>query len=114
MEFDPMNVQVKILVSSPPNDKDLDSLKAAAAELTDNRKSIAVMIQKCDRDYELIASFTMKRSAQYKVVDDIAHKFKFWTWDVQDYQDMIISFPKTIAEIERQNRKQQQRRQRKG
>jgi hypothetical protein len=113
MEFGPMNVQVKILASSPPTDKDLDSMKAAAAELTHNRKSITVMTQEGDRYYELIADFTMKRSAQYKVVDDIAHRFKFWTWDVQDYQDMIISFPQTIAEIERQSRKQQ-RRKRKG
>jgi hypothetical protein len=49
----------------------------------------------------------MRRTAQYKVVDDIAHQFEFHSWDLEDYQDMIISFPKTAAEIERQNRKNQ-------
>ncbi|NJP08970.1 MAG: hypothetical protein HC866_05350 [Leptolyngbyaceae cyanobacterium RU_5_1] len=107
-----MSVRVKILVSSLATDKNLDSMKAAAAELTDNRQSIAVTMQEGDPYYELIADFTMKRAAQYKVVNDIAHTFKFWTWDVQDYQDMIISFPKAIAEIERQKRKQQRRKHR--
>lgn len=32
-----MKVQFKILVSSPPNEDNLDSLKSAASRLTNNR-----------------------------------------------------------------------------
>jgi hypothetical protein len=96
----------------------LDSLKAAAAELTDDQKSITVTLQvgkslqetlraSC---YELITNFTMRRTAQYKVVDDIAHRFKFFTWNLADYEDMTISFPSPPAERKRQQRKQQRRR----
>jgi hypothetical protein len=104
MEFGPMNVQVTILVASQPTDQNLESLKAAAAELTDNRRSITVVVQEDDR-YELITRFTMRRSAQYKVVSDIAHRFKLHTWDLEGYQDMSISFPMTADEKERQQQK---------
>jgi hypothetical protein len=110
MEFSPMNVEVTILVSSQPTDQNLESLKAAAAELTNDRRSITVTVQEDDR-YELITHFTMRRSAQYKVVSDIAHRFKFHTWDLEGYQDMSISFPMTTDEKERQQRKQQRQKQ---
>jgi hypothetical protein len=54
MEFGPLQVQVKVLVSSQPSKNDVDSMKAAATELTDNRKSITVTVQEGDRDYELV------------------------------------------------------------
>jgi hypothetical protein len=119
MEFGPMNVQVTILVSSQPTEQNLDSLKAAAAELTGDRKSITVTVQECESSeevihrchYELITNFTMRRSAQYKVVDDIAHQFEFYTWNLEDYQNMSISFPLTADERARQQRKQQRRKQ---
>jgi hypothetical protein len=97
MEFGPMNVQVKILVSSQPTEQDLDSMKAAAGELTNARKSIVVSMQKGDRYFELIADFTMRRIAQSAVVSDISQEFKFWTHSLKDYEDMIIYFPKTIS-----------------
>jgi hypothetical protein len=95
MEFGPMNVQVKILVSSQPTRQDLDSMKSAAGKLTNARKSIVVSMQKGDRYFELIADFTMRRTAQYAVVSDISQEFKFWTHRLKDYEDMIICFPKT-------------------
>jgi hypothetical protein len=49
MEFGPMSVQVKVLVSSQPSQKDVDSMKAAAAELTNNRRGITVIVQQGDR-----------------------------------------------------------------
>jgi hypothetical protein len=101
MGFDSMNVEVTILVSSQPTDQNLERLKAAAAELTDNRHSITVTMQEGER-HKLITHFTMRRSAQYKVVSDIAHHFKFHTWDLAGYQDMSISFPMTADERERQ------------
>jgi hypothetical protein len=110
MEFSPMNVQVTILVSSQPTDQNLESLEAAAAELTDDRRRITVTVQEGER-YKLVTHFTMRRSAQYKVVSDIAHRFKFYTWDLEGYQDMSISFPMTADEKERQQRKQQRQKQ---
>jgi hypothetical protein len=86
-----MNVEVKIVVSTPPTEQNLDGLKSAASRLTNNVRSITVKVNG-DR-LCLITSFTMKTTAQYKVVDDIDSEFKFWTFDLQGYQDMIISFP---------------------
>jgi hypothetical protein len=97
MELGPMNVQVKILVASQPTEQDFDSMKSAAANLTNARKSIMVSLQKGDRYFELIADFTMKRTAQYKIVSDITQEFKFWTHNLKDYEEMIISFPRTIS-----------------
>jgi hypothetical protein len=112
MEFGSMNVEVTILVSSPPTDQNLESLKAAAAELTDTRRSITVTVQEYESSrYELITNFTMRRSVQYKVVDDISHRFEFYTWNLEGYQDMSISFPMTADERERQQRKQQRQKQ---
>jgi hypothetical protein len=88
-----MNVAVIIEVSIPPIEKNLDSLKSAAFRLTNNVKTITVeVIEKGDR-FSLITSFTMKTAAQYKVVDDIDSEFKFWTFNLQGYEDMMISFP---------------------
>jgi hypothetical protein len=117
MEFGPMAVRVKILVSSQPTAQNMVRLKTAAAELTDDRKSITVTLKECELSqqstsesrYELITDFTMRRTAQYKVVDDIAHGFKQYTWDLEDYEDMIISFPISAPEQARQQRKQQRR-----
>ena len=41
----------------------------------------------------LIAQCTMRTTAQYKVVDDIAAGFKRDMWDFDDYMDMWITFP---------------------
>jgi hypothetical protein len=40
-----MNVEVTIVVSIPPQEQDFDSLRRAAASLTDNPKSIMVQIE---------------------------------------------------------------------
>ena len=88
-----MNIEVIIEVDTPPEKKDLDSLRNAASRLTNNPKSITVqMIQTGDR-ISLITNFTMKTKAQYKVIDDIWSEFKFWTFDLEGYQDMSVSFP---------------------
>jgi hypothetical protein len=97
MEFGPMNVQVKILVSSQPTEQGLDNMRLAAKKLTNTPKSIVVSMQKGDHYFELIADFTMRRIAQSAVVSDISQEFKFWTHSLKDYEDMIICFPKTIS-----------------
>ena len=41
----------------------------------------------------------MKTTAEYKVVDRISKEFKFWTFDLEGYREMIISFPTHIGRI---------------
>jgi nicotinic acid mononucleotide adenylyltransferase len=102
-----VNVEVIIEVSIPPEEKNLDSLRMAASRLTNNQKSIKVQTIEKGSSYSkasdqytlLITAFTMRTTAQYKVVDDIAREFKFWTFDLEGYQDMSISFPKQAGRI---------------
>ena len=97
-----MNVEVIIEVSAPPTRKNLKSLKAAAAKLTNKKSSINVRTTEKDHEQSasggqhiaIITQFTMKTTAQSKVIDHIYKAFKFWIFDIKDYQDMSISFPK--------------------
>lgn len=89
-----MKVAVTIESSAPPRDQDIDNLQQAAAQLTDNRRSVAVQTSQTGDRFFLTTNFTMRTAAQYKVVDDISKEFKFWTVDLAGYQDMAISFPK--------------------
>ena len=89
-----MNVEVVIEVDIPPEEKDLDGLRRAASTLTNNPKSITVQTAQAGDRISLITNFTMKTAAQYKVIDDIWSEFKFWTFDLEGYQDMSVSFPK--------------------
>jgi murein L,D-transpeptidase YafK len=88
-----MNVEVTIVVSIPPIEKNLDNLKSAASKLTNNINSITVQVcEKGDRFF-LVTSFTMRKAAQDKAVGDIDSEFEFWTFNLQGYQDSTISFP---------------------
>lgn len=89
-----MNVEVIIEVDVLPKEKDFDSLRRAASKLTNNPKSITVQTTHAGTRISLITHFTMRTTAQYKVVDDIWREFKFWTFDLEGYQDMSISFSK--------------------
>lgn len=89
-----MNVRVTFLYSQPLLQDDLDSFKHAAQELTNSKRSIQVSVQKIKDDYAVVTNFTMRTTAQYKVVDDISRVFKFWTGMIEGYQDSVIQFPK--------------------
>jgi hypothetical protein len=89
-----MNVRVTIEVSTPPTASNLDKLKSAASELTNNLKSIVVNTEQDSSYFSLITNFTMKTTAEYKVVDRISKEFNFWTFDLEGYREMIISFPR--------------------
>ena len=88
-----MNVRVTILISNPPTRQNVDSLKAAALDLTNDKNSIKVTTQQKDDHHTLITDFKMRTAAQYKVVDKISKTFKFQLWDFEGYQDMTIQFP---------------------
>jgi hypothetical protein len=89
-----MNVEVVIEVDIPPQEKDIDGLRRAASKLTNNPKSITVQTSQADDCISLITNFIVKTVAQYKVIDDIWSEFEFWTFDLEGYQDMSVSFPK--------------------
>jgi hypothetical protein len=95
-----MNVQVTINVSTSPTASNLENLRSAASELTNNLKSMVVSKDENSKGFSLITSFTMKTAAQYQVVDRISKEFEFWTFDLDGYQEMIISFPTHIDRIE--------------
>ena len=96
-----MNVEVIIEVSISPKKNIFDALRRAASSLTNNQKSITVQTtQKGDRIF-LITFFRMKATAQYKVVDNIVREFEFQTCEIEGYQDMTISFPKSISKSDR-------------
>ena len=92
-----MNVRVTIKVSTPPTASNLDNLRSAASKLTNNLKSVAVSTDEDRKGCSLITHFTMKTTAEYKVVDQISKEFNFWTFDFEGYQEMIISFPTHIG-----------------
>jgi hypothetical protein len=92
-----MNVRVTIEVSTPPNASNLDNLRSAASELTNNLKSVIVSTDEDSKGFSLTTVFTMKTTAEYKVVDRISKEFKFWTFDLEGDREMIISFPTHIG-----------------
>lgn len=94
-----MNVRVTIEVSTPPTSSNTDKLRSAASELTNNLKSIVVSTEEDSKGFSLITNFTMKTTTEYKVVDLISKEFKFWTFDLEGYREMIISFPTHIGRI---------------
>jgi hypothetical protein len=91
-----MNVEVTIVVSMPPQEEDFDCLRRAVANLTDSPKSIVVQMEKTDDRTFLVTNFIMRTTAQYKAVGDISHQFKLYTVYIEGYQDMTISFPKSV------------------
>jgi hypothetical protein len=94
-----MNVEVMIEVSIPPKENDLDNLRRAASALTNTPGSITVRTAQAGDRISLITNFTMRTTAQYKVVDDIYREFKFWTLNLESYENMTISFPKQAGGI---------------
>ena len=94
-----MNVRVTIDVSTPPTASNLDKLRSAASELTNDLKSIIVSTDEDSRGFSLMTVFTMKTAAQYKVVDLIGKEFNFWTFDLEGDREMIISFPTQIGVV---------------
>lgn len=96
-----MSVEVIIEVDIPPEEKDFDNLRMTASKPMNNPTSITVQTTQTgdslsetlpERTF-LITRFTMKTPAQYKVIDDIWSEFSCWTFDLEGYQDMSVSFP---------------------
>lgn len=100
-----MEVHVGIETHGPPTKARLDVMRSAAARFTDDKSSIRVQHEPMPDRHWLIAQFTMRTTAQYKVVDDIAAGFKMDIWDFDDYVDMWIAFPKPNTKPRSRGRK---------
>ena len=100
-----MEVHVGIETQVPPTKARLDVLRSAAVRFTDNKASIHVTHDPMPDRHRLITRFTMRPTAQYKVVDEIAAGFKLAIWDFADYMDMWMTFPKPKTQPRRRNRK---------
>ena len=101
----PVEVHVGIETQGPPTRARLDALRSAAARFTDNQASIRVTHEPMPDRHCLMTQFTMRTTAQYKVVDEIAAGFKMVIWDFADYRDMWITFPKPKTKPRRRGRK---------
>jgi len=100
-----VEVHVGIETHGPPTKARLDVLRSAAARFTDDKSSVRVTHEPMSDRHCLVAQFTMRTTAQYKVVDDIAAGFKRAIWDFDDYMDMWITFPKRTAKTRSRGRK---------
>ena len=80
-------------------------MRRAAAQFTDDTSSIRMTNKPMPDRHCLIVQFTMRTMAQYKIVDDIAARFKMDIWDFDDYVDMWIAFPKRQTKSRSRGRK---------
>jgi hypothetical protein len=100
-----VEVHVGIETHGPPTKARLDVLRSAAARCTDDKSSVRVTHEPMADRHCLIAQFTIRTTAQSKVVDDIAAGFKRAIWDFDDYMDMWMTFPKRTAQGRSRGRK---------
>ena len=87
-----MEVHVGVETHGPPTKARRDAMRRAAARFSDDTSSIRVQHEPMSDRHYLIAQFTMRTTAQYKVVDDIAAGFKRDMWDFDDYMDCGLLF----------------------
>lgn len=90
---DTMEVHVVFEIRDIPTKDHLASLREDAARLADDPAAIEVEHEPLENRHRLVARFTMPKAAQYKVVDDIARRFKMGFACEHDYLDMYIHFP---------------------
>jgi len=91
---DTMQVEVGYEITQVPTDDHIWSMRSAAETLTDNKSSVSVKQSEKGERYVIVAIFSMRKMAQYKIVSDIAHQFKLSFACHHDYTDTWIAFPK--------------------
>ena len=88
-----MNVKVEIKFSSNPEKQNYDEMYNAAKSITNNYDSI-IIYQPKQPTNTLVAEFTIQKKRQIDVVDKIGKTFSY---NLEDYLDSFISFPKKIS-----------------
>ena len=85
-----MKVLVEMKLANFPTSEDKKAMRSAACSLTDTPQSILVCPNQ-DNPTILTTTFSMKNSAQHKVVDSIGRQFSS---SRLCYEDLTISFSK--------------------
>lgn len=96
-----MLVKSYVTLRVPAEERHLKTAREAAEGLTTDKSAVTVEVTK-ENQKEIVTTFPMKRARQIDVDDRIMHAFAM---DMEDYSDQCISFPKTDAEIRRDQRK---------
>jgi len=99
-----MKVEVSYSLYKAPTEDHSRSLRKAAVALTDDKRSVRVEQTERDGHPVLSVTFTMRKVAQYKVIDDIARRFKFDFASFHDYAEFWIDFPREGARRRRRSR----------
>jgi len=87
-----MNVKMKIKFCSTPKKQDFDGMYNAAESLTNDTDSV-IIYQHKGPENALVAEFTINEARQIDVVDRIGKEFSY---NLEDYLDSSISFPKKM------------------
>ena len=86
-----MRVRVEIMCAPCPEKEILSALRSMGEELALRAASVSAHIDPANPRIAIL-TFDMRRSAQYKAVDEIYPAVKLWAGDF--YQDVTIHFPK--------------------
>jgi len=88
-----MNVKVEIKLCSNPEKQNYDEMYNASESLTNDVDSIIIYQPKRPKN-TLVAEFTIKNARQIDIVDRIGKEFSY---NLEDYLDSSISFPKKMS-----------------
>lgn len=91
---DRMQVEVVVEIEDAPTAGHLDAVRDDASGLTDDPRSVQVEHTPKGHRHLVTTRFTMRFQAQYRVVDDIARRFKMGIGCESGYLDLTIRFPK--------------------
>jgi hypothetical protein len=86
-----MRVRVKVVCAPHPREEVEAALRSAGKRLALRADSVSVRIDSAEPRIAIL-EFEMRRSAQYRVVDDIFDTVKHWAWAF--YEDITVQFPK--------------------
>ena len=84
-----MRMRVSVVCAPHPRQEVEAALRAAGERLARKAESVSVKMDPAAPAVAIL-EFEMRRTAQYKVVDDIFRIVKLQTWDF--YQDITVQF----------------------
>jgi len=85
-----MKVQVELTYRTVIPEAELEIIRRAGRNLTNNPKSVSVRLVETAEAALIILEFTMKNQAQYKVVNEISDEVQRWLNEPLD--DIAIRF----------------------
>jgi len=95
-------VKVEVELSASPTGVDREEMHASAMFLTNYKKSVIVYIPE-GKPKTIVAEFTINKAKQMDVVDKIGKEFSY---NVRNYSQSAISFPKATSRIVQKSKSQ--------